>query len=201
MFYTFPNKPILITIDSSVFKEKSDDPDWWGEIKKNGERLSLRNNKTEASQNRSYNGFVFWNREKVLSYEPTCELLEELSSFKIPKDTHIDAELMHQKTVNVKHLIYVYDIYWYKGKQIYETLEVRRRMIEDIFGDGNYKHFELAKRYFSDFLGVYNEVIKKVENEGLVLKSKHGKISWNLKTSLEVWWQLKVRKPSGSYRF
>lgn len=203
MLYFYPNKPILITIESQTFAEKSEDSDWWAEIKKNGSRLALRNDPVESSQKKSFNGFVFWNRHKeVLSYEPSPSLLDELDSFKIPHGTHIDAELLHQKTKHIKHQVYVYDIYWYKGEQVFETLDVRRRMIEDIFGENRkHKHFKLADTFPSNFKGLYNEVIKESENEGLVLKSKKGKIQWSLKDCLEVWWQLKVRKPSGSYKF
>lgn len=201
MLYFFPNKPNLITINNHIVKEKSNDSNWWAEIKKNGSRLCLRKDKHEACKYKSFNGFVFWNRHKqLLSYEPSQELLDELYNIKIPEGTHIDAELLHHKTKNFKHFIYIYDIYWYNGKQMTETLEVRRRIIEDIFCN-NYKHFVLSKLYFSNFENVFNKVITESENEGLVLKSKQGKIVWDLKKCQEVWWQLKIRKPSGSYSF
>ncbi|MDD5650473.1 MAG: hypothetical protein PHF86_08675 [Candidatus Nanoarchaeia archaeon] len=201
MLYFYPNKPVLITVDSTKFTEISADPDWWAEIKKNGSRLALRNDPTEASQKTSFNGFVFWNRHKeVLSYQPSTGLLDELMSFKIPPGCHIDAELLHQKTKHIKHYIYVYDIYWYKGLQVMESLEVRRKMIEDIFG-GKHTHFTLSKLFPENFRSVYDEAIKDSENEGLVMKNKNGKIQWNLKDCPEVWWQMKVRKPSNSYQF
>jgi len=201
MLYFFPNKPNLITINSHIVREKSDDSNWWAEIKKNGSRLCLRKDKEEACKHKSFNGFIFWNRHKqLLSYEPSQELLEELYTLKIPEGTHIDAELLHHKTKNIKHLIYVYDIYMHNGKQITETLEVRRKIIEDIFCN-NYKHFVLSKLYFNDFENVFNKAIIQSENEGLVLKSKQGKIAWDLKKCQEVWWQLKIRKPCGSYSF
>lgn len=90
----------------------------------------------------------------------------------------------------------------YKGEEVMETLEVRRRMIEDIFG-GQHKHFELAKTYSDSFEELFNSdlIQKTVENEGLVMKWKKGKITWSLKDCIEVLWQIKVRKPSGSYHF
>lgn len=201
MLFFYPNKPLLIPIESPIVNEKSDDTNFWAEVKKNGSRLALRKDKTEATRHQSFNGFVFWNREKsVLKYTPSETLLEELYSFDIPEGTHIDAELLHQKTKHIKHLIYVYDIYWYKGKQVFETLEVRRKMIEDIFG-GQYKHFVLSKTYQTNFRDLFYKVINEPENEGLVLKSKKGTIEWNLKSSPEVWWQLKIRKSSKNYQF
>jgi len=201
MLYYYPNKPILIHPTSSLVLEKSNDPDWVSEIKKNGTRLCLRKAKEEALKYKSYEGLTFWNRHKsVLKYEPSIELLEELKKVKIPEGTQIDAELMHFKTKNIKHLIYVYDIYWFKNKTVTETFDVRRKMIEDIFCD-QYKHIELAKQYSDDFLNLYTDVTKKEENEGLVIKCKKGKIQWNFKDCIEVWWQLKIRKQSNSYRF
>jgi len=87
---------------------------------------------------------------------------------------------------------------------VLEPLSVRRRMIEDIFGDTltrTYKHFELAKVYPDNFEELFKLVIVQSENEGLVLKDRRGLIVWNLKKRLEVAWQLKIRKPSESYRF
>ncbi|MCK9597341.1 hypothetical protein M0R19_09225 [Candidatus Pacearchaeota archaeon] len=202
MLYFYPNKPLLVPIESSVIDEKSVDPDYWAEIKKNGSRLALRKEKDEALKYKSYQGYVFYNghKKRPLAYEPSPELIEELSYIKIPEGTHIDAELLHQKTKKIKHLIYVYDIYWYKGKQVHEALEIRRRMIEDIFKD-HYKHFVLSKIYCTDFRKLFYKVITEEENEGLVLKSKEGTIVWDANSSPDVWWQIKVRKPNNNYHF
>jgi len=201
MIYYYPNKPILIHPTSTVVEDKSNDDDWWAEVKKNGTRLCLWKSKEDSGKFKSYDDFIFWNRHKsVLKYEPSKEILEELNSLNIPEGTHIDAELLHHKTKNIKNFIYVYDIYRYKGKQVYESLEVRRNMLEEMFS-GTYQHIELAKRYFTDFRGVFNEVIKTPENEGLVMKNKKSSIVWCLKDCLEVPWQLKIRKASGSYQF
>lgn len=201
MLYYYPNKPILVPPGSDIIREKSEDPDWWSEIKKNGTRLGLK--KDQGTTKLNFGDFVFWNRHKeVLKYYPCPELLEELHSFRIPNGTHIDAELLHHKTKLIKNFIYVYDIYLYKGEEVLETLEVRRKMIEDIFG-GQYKHFQLSEIYPDKFEELFNSdlIQKNPENEGLVMKSKHGKIQWSLKTCLDVGWQIKVRKPSGSYHF
>jgi hypothetical protein len=201
MLYYYPNKPILIHPSSPQVKEKSDDLDWWSEIKKNGTRLCLWKSKEDSSKYKSFNDFVFWNRTKeILSYEPSQEMLDQLNTFKIPECTHIDAELLHNQTKHIKHFIYVYDIYWYKGKQVFETLEVRRKMIEDIFGNG-LSHIQLAQTYQNDFVNLFKKVIVEKENEGLVIKNKKSKIVWSLKKCLEVPWQFKIRKPSSSYQY
>lgn len=201
MIYYYPNKPILIHPTSSVIQEKSDDPNWWAEIKKNGSRLCLWKSKVDSEKHVNFDNFIFWNRKKeLLSYTPSQELVDELNTLNIPDGTHIDAELLHQKTKHIKHFIYVYDIYRFNGKQVFETLDVRRRMIEDIVGD-KLQHIQLAQTYKNDFLTLFNKVIVEEENEGIVMKNKNGKITWNLKTCVEVGWQLKVRKPSNSYDY
>lgn len=201
MLYYYPNKPILIHPTSSQVQEKSDNSNWWAEIKKNGSRLCLWKSKEDSSKHKSFNDFIFWNRTKeILSYDPSQELLDELSTFKIPEGTHIDAELLHQKTKNIKHNIYIYDIYRYKGNQVFETLEVRRRMIEDIFGKGT-SHVYLAQTYQNDFVNLFNNIIVEDVNEGLVLKNRKSVIVWSLKKCEEVPWQFKIRKPSSSYPY
>jgi len=201
MIYFYPNKPILIHPTSPQVQEKSDNPDWWAEIKKNGSRLCLWKSKEDSSKHKSFNDFIFWNRTKeILSYDPSQELLDELDTFKIPEGTHIDAELLHQKTKKIKHNVYVYDIYRYKGAQVFETLEVRRRMIEDIFGEGT-PHVYLAQTYQNDFVNLFNNIIVEDVNEGLVLKNRKSVIVWSLKKCEEVPWQFKIRKPSSSYLY
>jgi hypothetical protein len=201
MHYYYPNKPILITPDSPQVQQLSDDSDVWAEIKKNGTRLCLWKSKEDSPKHLSFNDFIFWNRTKeVLKYYPDPELLDELNSLNIPDSTHIDAELLHQKTKHIKNYIYVYDIYRYKGQQVLESLEVRRRMIEDIVKDG-LKHVQLAKTYPNDFVNLFKKVIVEPENEGLVMKNKKGMIVWNFKTCVDVPWQIKIRKPSNSYPY
>lgn len=199
MLYYYPNKPILISVNSPQLVENN--PDVTAEIKKNGARLCLWKSKEDAQKHPNFNDFVFWNRHKtILKYTPDPELLEELNSLNIPNETHIDAELLHFKTKNVKHFIYVYDIYRYKGKQLFSDLETRRNIIQDIFKGKIFKHIEIAKTFqLADYRDLFYDVTKIKENEGLVLKNKKGKIIWNLKDCLEVWWQQKVRKPNASY--
>jgi len=201
MLYFYPNKPMLIHPESDTVREKSLDPLWWAEIKKNGSRLCLKKSIEESKKQKSFRNFVFWNRHKqLLKYEPCRDLLDELESINLPDNTWIDAELLHQKTKHIKNLIYIFDIYILDGKQLNEPLEVRRKLLEDLFKD-NYKHIELAKTYQENFVDVFKEVIKKEENEGLVLKCRKGEIVWNLRDCPEVWWQLKIRKPTKNYRF
>jgi hypothetical protein len=199
VLYYYPNKPILISVNSPALLANNSDVD--AEIKKNGARLCLWKSKEDSLKHPNFNDFIFWNRNKeVLKYTPSPELLDELNSLNIPDYTHIDAELLHFKTKKIKHFIYVYDIYRYKGKQLFCDLETRRNILEDIFKGKKFKNIEIAKRYqLSNYKALFDEVTKVEENEGLVLKNKKGTITWNLKDCIEVWWQQKIRKPNASY--
>jgi hypothetical protein len=202
MLYFFPNKPILINPDNKIVLEKSFDTNWSAEIKKNGTRLCLWKSKSDSLKYKSYNDFIFWNRHKIiLKYEPCVELLDELNSFDIPDGTHIDAELLHFKTKDTKNVIYIYDLYRYKGEQVFETLDVRRKMINEIFKN-NTRHVQVAHVYEQEnFKELYDKVTQEDINEGLVLKDKRSSIVWSLKTCLEVAWQFKIRKATKNYSF
>ena len=140
MLYYYPNKPILITIDSKLIAEKSVDPNSIAEIKKNGTRLCLWHSKEEALKHKNYKNFIFWNRHKsVLKYEPCPELLDELCSLNLPNTCHLDAELLHFKTTHIKHQIYFYDLYWFDGKQCFNEFEARRDILANILAKQNFK--------------------------------------------------------------
>jgi len=202
MLYFYPNKPVLINPENQIVLDKSVDPNWSAEIKKNGTRLCLWKSKTDSLKHVNYNNFIFWNRHKsVLKYEPSKELLDELNSFDIPDNTHIDAELLHFKTHDTKHKIYIYDIYRFNGEQIFQKLSLRRKILNYIFKHET-EHIQVAPVYKGqDFKALYDEVTKESINEGLVLKDENGEIVWNLKDCPEVSWQFKIRKETKNYQF
>jgi len=202
MLYYYPNRPTLLSPDSEFVKKMSDDKDIDAEIKKNGARLSLWKSSRDALKHPSFQNFLFWNRTKeILKYTPTEELLDELLSLNLPDNTHIDAELMHFQTKNIKHFIYIYDLYIFNGRQMLEELQYRRESLHNIFRGKKFKHLEIAQTYKTDFYSLFKQVIVTEENEGLVMKNKKGKIVWNLNKSSDVDWQTKIRKPSKKYEF
>jgi len=110
MMYYYQNRPFLFSPDSPVVQEKSNDPNWDAEIKKNGTRLKLM---------KVDNKFLFYNRRKeILKYTPCPELLDELNSLELPNETDLDGELMHAKTKHIKHFIFFYDIYFLNGVKV-----------------------------------------------------------------------------------
>lgn len=199
IFY-FPNRPLLIPPDSPKVLEFDQSPDWDGEIKKNGSRLGLQY--TIQSKVRSFDDFIFWERKKtILSYEPLNEVLDEIKSLELPLDTHIDAELLHNKVKGIRHQIYIYDLYILGGQLMMDELEFRRERLHDIFKGRKFNHLMIAPTIPNGFKATFDRVIKNPEDEGLVMKNKKGKIVWNAKKSPDVWWQAKIRKKHKNYAF
>jgi ATP-dependent DNA ligase len=192
MIYFFPNRPLLTSIESEQIKSISQNSKWTYEIKKNGERLCLYNQ----------NGFKFWNRHKsILKYVPSKEIVEQLNSFNIPNFTHIDAELIHNRTKHIKNQIYIYDIYILDGQQMSGTLQERREILKNIFNK-KVPNVYLADIYNSNTIFEnWKTIIEKEENEGVVFKNIDGKITWNAIKSPDVWWQIKCRKQAKNYKF
>ena len=193
MRYFYPNRPLLVSPDSKTVDEMDANPNCVAEIKKNGDRLVLIKKDGQ---------FTFYNRHRsVLKYQPIPAMLEELQSLNIPDGTQLDAELMHNHTKNVKNLIYFYDIYVWGGDLMTEAFGIRRKQLEDLFFVGHDgQHLELAKQYHSGFHQLFNEVIQNDEDEGLVMKNLKGELVFDRKKSVDVWWQVKVRRASKNSR-
>jgi len=193
MLYYFPNRPLLTTLESEQAAKIAGNPRWDYEVKKNGDRLVLQ--KTAGS-------FVFKNRHKtVLRYVPPKDVLVQLDRLGLPDETHIDAELINNHTKTVKNIIYVYDIYLLNGKTLAGTLEERRAILRGYFKDRMPNVFLAEVFAASTLFSAWKEITSKGENEGVVLKNKDGKLSYNPIKSDDVWWQVKIRKPSGSYAY
>lgn len=199
MLYYFPNRPFLLPPDDPKIIEYSNDSNYHGEIKKNGNRLVLQK---AQSKHLKFEGFTFFNRQKeVMKYQPCPELLDELQSLKIPSESQLDGELMHFKTKDVKHTIFFYDVYVLDGQKIRVSLEERRQILYNLFGKREFKHIIISEIYPDNFLDVFNNVIGERENEGLVIKDKRGKLVFNPIKSVDVSWQTKIRRPEKNYRY
>lgn len=200
MLYYYPNRPLLLSPDHPRVIKCSNDLNFDAEIKKNGDRLVLR--KPQKSKVMSFNGLNFFNRQnKVLKYTPCSELLDELDSLRLPLNTQLDGELMHFHTKHLKHIIFLYDVYYFDNVKMRGTLTERRQIISDLFGGREFKHIFISETFDSNFPELYKNVIKEKENEGLVIKDKRGKIVFNTHKSLDVDWQIKIRKSTKNYKF
>ena len=76
----------------------------------------------------------------------------------------------------------------------------RRTMLTELFPCDE-SIIRITKQYPTDFVSLFHRVIKHPEIEGLVLKKLTGKIVPGRKAPVNSSWMLKVREPSGRYKF
>lgn len=194
MLYYYPNRPLLLPPDHEKVDQFSNDVNWDAEIKLNGDRLVLRKINKQ---------FEFWNRDKRIfkRYEPPASLIDELQQLQLPDNTQLDGELMHFKIRSIKNKIFFYDIYIVDNQKIMSNLEERRQILHNFWNKRKFQHLHISSVYDTGFKKIFLEVIKKEENEGLVMKDKRGKIVWNVVKSPDVPWQVKIRRPHKNYQF
>jgi ATP-dependent DNA ligase len=202
MLYYYPNRPILLSPNSPEVEIKSQDPNWTAEIKYNGDRLCLHySDDLQGASACSHKSFTFYGRlNNILKYQPSKELLDQLLSLNLPKETQLDGELMHKHTTDIKHKIFFYDIYVLKGKDVREDLKTRREILHDLI-KSKLPNIEITEVFPTNFRQKFEEVTKIHENEGLVMKDIRGKIQFTTNKSYDVNWQLKIRKPTKNYAF
>jgi ATP-dependent DNA ligase len=208
--YFYPEKPVLTTIDQESFEQMSADPDYVAELKYNGQRCCLW----------VIDGKVnFWGRHgKPLKYndDPNPKIVEYMSK-KFPKGVFLfDGELRHNKTVGVRDKLVLWDVLIFRDRLMNrEQYWTRHAIVASRLNDNNTvfdNNFEsdlgfetdrvkIIKQYPTDFQAVYDKAIKDDEIEGLVIKNLHGMLNISRVSGQNSNWMVKVRKPSGRYRF
>ena len=191
--YFYPERPVLMDPTNPLIDRMSASKDYIAEKKFNGNRLQLH-----------YIGgaFQFWNRHnKCLSFTPGEELSEALEALPLKGYCLFDGELRHNKCVGVRQKIMLYDVFiWNNKLLINEPFWARRSILEslcEVDGDPLGCPFQFA----SSFREVFADVTKDDEIEGLVMKNLHGKLNLSRSRGIDSRWMMKVRKPSGRYRF
>lgn len=195
MRYVFPPKPLLITRTQPLFQRLDDDKDVIAELKLNGTRLLLH---------RFADGhYEFWNRHhQQLKYHPSDILVEHLNKLNWKGDCQIDGELMHFKTINVKHTIVLFDVFIWDGKFLStETLRERKHILDGLFTGHVFSDLKPSELFLHHFQRLYDEYTVRPEVEGLVMKRLSSKLQVGFSDSPVVAWMWKVRKPTKNYRF
>lgn len=190
--YFFPEAPGLIHVESDLFDRLSRDPSWVAEKKYNEQRLELHCN----------GGFEFWNSHgEKHGYAPNAELSEALGSIPIRGYCLFDGGLRHNKVRGVRHKIIIYDIYAWDSKMLLPMpYRHRRAMMEELFPCKE-AVIRIPEHYRTGFKETFFDVIQEDEIEGLVLKNLGGIITPGRKAQVKSNWMLKVREPSGRYKF
>ena len=195
MLYFYPNRPILIPPDpQNPTNPKSDYLDsleqtgrFIAEQKWNGDNAMIFTGSKPS----------FWNRRQdLLKYQPSPEVLDELSKW--PARCLLNAELVHFKTKEVKHTLIVHCIMTWKGQPLYgKTWGDSRAILED---QPNGEHVRISKIWKSGFWKLFQEADGKVI-EGIILKDPKGKLVFSATPIRDVSWMKKVRKPCKKYSF
>lgn len=196
--YLYPEKPKLISIDQPLFDTISKDPRWVAEPKYNGSRLLLA---IEGQE------FDLWNRHgRRFDYRPPESLRSTLSDF--GKKTRgiclFDGELRHNKVRGVKDRIVLWDVLMWNGKLLTDVPYRHRRMYFplEFQHNGNFgfiqQHLGGNKTPFRDLFYTWTQ---DPEIEGMVIKNLNGRLNLSRTAGQNSNWMVKVRRPSGMYRF
>jgi hypothetical protein len=186
MVYYYPNRPTLIPPSKEHLDKLEASGRYIAERKWNGDNTLI-----------DTAGMRFWNRRKELHrYKPCPEAVAELD--KLPKNSIINAELMHYKTKTIKEILIVHAIMVYKGKPLIgKTWGDSRKIIKEFeFGE----HVKLSETFQSGFWDLFQQADGTII-EGIILKDPAGKLVFSTTPIVDVSWMLKIRKPCKKYRF
>ncbi len=182
MRYLYPCKPNPLAADSPFLNELDKDVHWIGEIKKNGWRCLIYREKE----------LTLWTRHKTIIMEPLALLRDSLMA--VPEQTILDGELIHFRTIDVKGVLYLFDVLVHRGRQITELpLADRRKLLEDVAA--GLAGVELAQQVRVGKKALYHRAIEESVNEGIVLKKLDSKYLVSEKRCLQNPFWLKVKRP------
>ena len=171
---------------------------WIAQVKKNGTNTVIF---VDPDKNMT---FMSRHGTELKAWSPTT------SSTKIFKDLPDDkwyvfnAELMNNKTKNVKDTLYIFDILVYHDQYLLGTTYSQRyKLMMNMFLTGKEQcvesHFVLnnnawlARNIASDFSSVFKK-LKNDEDEGLVLKNPNGQLTFDKNDE----WMVKCRRTQGN---
>ena len=189
MLFYYPNRPTLIPPDpTNVLDPKPDyirgletSGLYVGELKWNGDNILIYTDTMEI-----------WNRHRERHhYQPTPEVLNELHKF--PRGAVINAELMHNRTTDIKNTIIVHCVMVWKGRPLIgKTWGDARKIIEGLpYG----LHVRLSEVFKDKFWERWQAADGKTI-EGIILKNPKGKLVFSTTPIDDVPWMKKIRKPS-----
>lgn len=192
--YFYPEKPQLILKDSNVFNQLSRDKNYICEYKFNGARciIHVLNGKVE-----------FWDRHgKHLSYNnnPNENIIDFFKT-NFSKGYYVfDCELRHNKVVDIKNKLAVFDCFIFNNELLKLPYWGRRTLIKDYFSDNMDDIIHLTNQFNKNFKNIFDS-IKSNELEGIVIKNLQGKLNLGRMSGQNSLWMFKVRNQTGRYRY
>ncbi len=194
--YFYPEKPVLVHRDQELVYRLSEDPDYVGEIKFNGQRLVLHviDGKPE-----------FWGRHgDVLTYKPSEAVLSAISE-KIPCEGYyiFDGELRHNKVPGVRDKIVLWDVFAWEGRTVRLVYEDRRELLKRLNLDTD---LDSTLTLIGQCEGNFKETFDRLtaesdEFEGIVIKNIKGKLNLGRTGAKNSDWMFKIRITTGRHRY
>lgn len=203
MIYFYPNRPILVPPDPKNPLEPK--PNYINQLEKTGKYIAEQ--KWNGDNALIYTGEspanpVIYNRhkEKLKRYTPDDETKEELSLW--PKNSILNAEIVHNRTKNIKNLIIVHCIMAWKGTYLTgKTWGQSRKILEEMIKNGlSGIHVQISKTWKKGFWNLFQQTDGNII-EGIILKNPSGKLVFSTTPIKDVPWMLKIRKPCAKYNF
>jgi|GEM_PF-1793120 len=195
--YFYPNRPTLIPPDP--INPANPLPDYINSLEESGRYVGeLKWNGDNALINTSTMSFMNRHKEAFRRYIPSEELLEELSKW--PKDCILNAELLHNKTVNIKHTLIVHCIMAWNGRPLIgKTWGDSRKLLEENC-PSNGRLVKISEVFQSGFWNRFQQADGSTV-EGIILKDPNGKLIFSTTPPKDVSWMLKIRKSCKKYPF
>jgi ATP-dependent DNA ligase len=194
--YFYPEKPVLVHRDQELVHRLSMNPDYFGEIKFNGNRLVLH----------VMDGVPeFWGRHgDKLKYKPSDSVLSAIRE-KIPTTGYyvFDGELRHNKVVGVRDKIVLWDVFVWENKTVRLEYKDRRELLKNLNLNTNLDStLILIEQCEGNFKETFDRLITESDEfEGIVMKNIHGKLNLGRTGGKNSQWMFKIRRTTGRHRY
>lgn len=171
MNFYFPSKPTRISIDSALFTQCSNDPNFVAQRKKDGWRIQLH---------KLDNEITLFTRHK----RPLPPLIGDVDWSSIRKmlvnNIHcgsciIDGEFMHRRST-LKETFYVWDIFELEGKRLMNSYHHRKETLSNIITPT--ATLQVLEDYSTDFISLWQSLDRSLD-EGIVIKDLRESLNVN----------------------
>lgn len=192
--YFYPNRPTLVPPDPKNPLNPSSE--YIDSLERSGRYVAERKwNGDNVLINTST--LIVMNRHKArMKYIPSDEMVDEFRKW--PRNTVINGELLHNKTVHIKNTLIVHCIMVWEGYPLFgKTWGDSRKLLETC---PDAKHVKISETFRHGFWDLFQEADGKTV-EGIVLKDPSGMLVFSTTPIPDVSWMLKIRKPSKKYSF
>lgn len=194
--YFYPEKPVLVHRDQELVHRLSENPDYIGEIKFNGQRLVLH----------VLDGVPeFWGRHgEKLTYKPSESVLGVIKE-KIPSQGYyvFDGELRHNKVPGMRDKIVLWDVFVWNNSTVRLGYDERRELLKSLNLDTDMDSIlHLIGQCEGNFKETFDRLIAESDEfEGIVMKNRKGRLNLGRTGAKGSNWMFKIRRTTGRHRY